>query len=186
MIVALIIACEVAFWLLLAAGLALRYVARMPRAGAAVLMCEPLLEALLLVVTVIDLRNGAEPDWKHGLAAVYIGFSVGLGRHTIRRVDAYVAHRFAGGPEPVKPPAAGRARTVYEWQSAGRWILSAAVAWLLLQAAACFVGSAAAAPLHGWQTKMLWVIGINLVIALSYTFFPKQAKETRKAASPGR
>lgn len=98
MIVTLIVACEIAFWVLLAAGLALRYGARRPRLGAAVLLCEPVLELVLLAVTAVDLKNGAEPDWKHGLAAVYIGFTVGLGHSTIKWADARVAHRFAGGP----------------------------------------------------------------------------------------
>ncbi|MFJ5551471.1 hypothetical protein [Streptomyces sp. NPDC093225] len=183
MIVTLIVVCEIAFWLLLAGGLALRYPARMPRTGAAVLLCEPVLELVLLVATAVDLKNGAQPDWKHGLAAVYVGFSVGLGRHTVRRVDAHVAHRFAGGPKPSRPPAGGPERTRYEWQAAGRWILAAAVAIALLQGAAWYVGGDAADPLRTWRQRMLWVIGINLVIALSYTFFPKAAP---KASEPSR
>ena len=100
-IVALIIICEVAFWVLLVGGLALRYVAEAPRAGAAVLLCEPLLELVLLVVTAIDLRNGAEPDWKHGLAAVYIGFTVTFGHYTIKWADGQV-------PPPLRGRAAAR------------------------------------------------------------------------------
>jgi len=172
----LVVLCEVAFWVLLAAGLALRYVARKPRLGAAVLLCEPLLEVVLLVVTVIDLRNGAEPDWKHGLAAVYIGFTVGLGHHTIKWVDAQVAHRWFGGPPPVKPPKYGMARAAHEWRTAARWILAAVVALGLLQAAVWYVGpSGETGSLQGWQQKMGWVIGINLIIAGSYTLFRKQA-----------
>ncbi|MFJ6016461.1 hypothetical protein [Streptomyces sp. NPDC092952] len=175
MIVTLIVLCEVAFWVLLAAGLALRYWARKPRLGAAVLLCEPLLELVLLVVTAIDLKNGAQPDWKHGLAAVYIGFTVGLGHSTIHWVDARVAHRWAGGPPPVKPPKYGRARAAHEWRVAGRWTLAAAAALALLQAAAWYVGGDGdVSSLRAWQQKMLLVIGINLVIAVSYTLFPKQ------------
>ncbi|MFC9173938.1 MULTISPECIES: hypothetical protein [Streptomyces] len=176
MIALLVVACEVAFWVLLAAGLALRYVARKPRLGAAVLLCEPLLEVVLLVVTAIDLRNGAEPDWKHGLAAVYIGFTVGLGHSTIKWVDARVAHRWFGGPPPVKPPKYGRARAVHEWRAAARWILASAVALGLLQAAIWYVGpGGGTSSLQSWQQKMVLVIGINLIIAGSYTLFPKQA-----------
>ncbi|MCX4674230.1 hypothetical protein OG413_02670 [Streptomyces sp. NBC_01433] len=175
MIVMLIVLCEVAFWVLLAAGLALRYLAKKPRLGAAVLLCEPLLEVVLLVVTAIDLKNGAAPDWKHGLAAVYIGFTVGLGHSTIKWVDARVAHRFAGGPPPVKPPKYGMARAVHEWRTAARWTIAAATALALLQAAIWYVGGAGdISTLRGWQQTMLWVIGINLIIAVSYTAFPKQ------------
>ncbi|GAA3157145.1 hypothetical protein GCM10010521_51430 [Streptomyces rameus] len=173
MIVGLIIACEVAFWVLLAAGLAFRYGLRMPRTGLALLLCEPLLEIVLFTVTAIDLKNGAEPDWRHGLAAVYIGFTVGLGHSTVKWADARVAHRFAGGPPPAKPPKYGTARTVHEWKVAGRWILASAVALVLLQGAVWYVGGAGdTGSLRAWQQRMLWLIGINVVIAVSYTLFP--------------
>ncbi|MFG2590105.1 hypothetical protein [Streptomyces sp. NPDC048438] len=183
MIVTLIVLCEVGFWVLLAAGLALRYVARKPRLGAAVLLCEPLLEVVLLVVTAVDLKNGADPDWKHGLAAVYIGFTVGLGHSTIKWVDARVAHRFAGGPPPVKPPKYGMARAAHEWRTAARWILAAGTAMALLQAAAWYVGGDGdTGSLQMWQQKMLWVIGINLIIAVGYTVAPKQEPKDRVGA----
>ncbi|MEV0254330.1 hypothetical protein AB0H82_08675 [Streptomyces sp. NPDC050732] len=175
MIVALIVICEVGFWVLLAGGLALRYWARMPRASVAVLLCEPLLEVLLFVVTAIDLKNGAEPDWKHGLAAVYIGYSIALGHYTIKWVDVRVAHRFAGGPAPATPKY-GAARAVHEWKLAARWILAALIAMALLQGAVQYVGGGGEiSSLRMWQQKMLWVIGINVVIAGTYTLFPKKA-----------
>ncbi|WP_181796367.1 hypothetical protein [Streptomyces sp. WELS2] len=178
MIVGLVIACEVAFWVLLAAGLAFRYALRMPRTGLALLLCEPLLEVVLFVATAIDLKNGARPDWRHGLAAVYIGFTVGLGHSTVKWVDARVAHRFAGGPPPVKPPGYGTARAVHEWKVAGRWILAAGVALVLLQGAVWYVGdSGDTGSLRAWQQSMLWLTGINVVIAASYTLFPKRAPE---------
>ncbi|TLS40212.1 hypothetical protein FE633_42800 [Streptomyces montanus] len=176
MIVTLIIACEVAFWVLLAAGLAARYLFKMPRTGLALLLCEPLLELVLFAVSAIDLKNGADPDWKHGLAAAYIGFTVGLGHSTIKWADARVAHRFAGGPPPVRPPKYGAARAVHEWRVAGRWITAAVVALALLQAAIWYVGSAGdTGSLRDWQSKMLFLIGLNVVIGLVYTLFPKKA-----------
>ncbi|MGX1881303.1 hypothetical protein [Streptomyces sp. NPDC055287] len=175
MIVTLVIICEVGFWILLAGGLALRYLAKMPRAGAAVLLMEPMLEVVLLVVTAVDLKNGAEPDWKHGLAAVYIGFTVALGHRTIKWVDVRVAHRFAGGPAPVRPPKYGTARAVHEWKVAGQWMLAAGIAIGLLQAAIWYVGGGGdIGSLRMWQQKMLFVIGINAVIAAMYTVFPKR------------
>ncbi|MFJ4964132.1 hypothetical protein ACIP6P_17045 [Streptomyces sp. NPDC088729] len=186
MIALLVVACEVAFWVLLAAGLALRYAARKPRLGAAVLLCEPLLEVVLLVVTALDLKNGAEPDWKHGLAAVYIGFTVGLGHSTVKWVDARVAHRWAGGPPPVKPPKYGRARVIHEWRTAGRWIVAAVTALALLQAAVWYVGGEGdTGSLLMWQQKMLWVIGVNLLIAGGCTLFPKREPRTPAGWEPG-
>ncbi|MBT2491366.1 hypothetical protein J7E96_23145 [Streptomyces sp. ISL-96] len=175
MIVALIIICEVGFWVLLAGGLALRYLAKMPRAGVAVLLMEPLLEVVLLVVTAVDLKNGAEPDWKHGLAAVYIGFTVAFGHRVIKWADARFAHRFAGGSAPVRPPKYGMARAVHEWKVAGRWMLGAGIAMGLLQVAIWYVGGDGdVGSLRMWQQKMRFVIGINAIIAGAYTVFPKR------------
>ena len=186
MLVTLIIACEVAFWVLLALGLSLRYLARMPRAGVTVLLCEPLLELVLLIVTAIDLRNGAEPDWKHGLAAVYIGFTVAYGHYMIRWADGHFAHRFVDGPPPAKPPRYGMARAVHEWKMAVRTLLAAAIAAGLLQAAAWYVGDAGqASSLHEWQSKVAVVAGINLIVALSYTLWPKQERSRTPSRGEG-
>jgi hypothetical protein len=175
MVVTLIIVCEVAFWVLLAAGLALRYLARMPRTGAAVLMCEPLLEVVLLVVTAIDLKNGAEPSAKHGLAAVYIGFTATHGHYMVKWADGHAAHLLRRGPRPPKPPRYGMARAVHEWKMSGRAIGGAAIAAALLQAAIWYVGDAQQTQsLYQWQRNMGMVAGIALIIAVGYTVWPKR------------
>lgn len=175
MLVTLIVACEIGFWVLLALGLALRYPARMPRAGAAVLWCEPLLELVLLVVTAVDLKNGAAPDWKHGLAAVYIGFTVTHGHYLVRWADGHFAHRFADGPRPAKPPKYGMPRALHEWKMSARAIGAAAIAAALLQAAAWYVEDPGqATSLHAWQARMGLVAGVSLVVALGYTVWPKR------------
>lgn len=171
----MIVIAEVGFWVLLAGGLCLRYPLRRPRAGAIVLMCEPLLELVLLIVTVIDLRNGATASTKHGLAAVYIGFSVAYGRYLVTWADGHFAHRFAGGPRPSKPPKYGMARAAHEWKMWGRTALAAAIAAGLLQVAIWYVDDAdRTAALRNWQSPMAVVTGIWLVVALSYTVWPKE------------
>lgn len=174
-LVTLIIACEVGFWALLAGGLALRYLAKMPRLGAAVLLCEPLLELVLLVVTTLDLRGGAEPSWKHGLAALYIGYTVSYGHYTVKWLDGHAAYRLAAGPRPAGA-GYGRARAVHEWKLLVRTVVAAAVAIGLLQAAAWYVGgSGDTGSLRGWQGAALRVVAIHALIALTYTIWPKRA-----------
>ncbi|MGW1837254.1 hypothetical protein [Streptomyces sp. NPDC002067] len=176
MVVTLIVVCEVGFWVLLAAGLTLRYGLRMPRAGAAVLLLEPLLELALLTVTAIDLRGGATADWKHGLAAVYIGCTVAYGHYTIRWVDGHVAHRFGGAPRPVKPPRHGLARARHEGKLWLRTVVMGAVAAGLLQLALWYVGDGGdTSTLRGWQLTMARVVAIHGLIALSYLLWPKKA-----------
>ncbi|MEW1672386.1 hypothetical protein ACFU90_17535 [Streptomyces noursei] len=178
MVVTLIIACEVGFWVLLVVGLALRYLARMPRTGAAVLLLEPLLELALLIVTAIDLKNGAAADWKHGLAAVYIGYTVAYGHTTLTWADRLVAHRFAGGPPPVKRYGMDRFR--HEARLWLRTVLMAAVAAALLQCAVWYVGGDGdVTSLREWQGMTVRLVVIHGVIALTYLIWQKKAPEDR-------
>lgn len=173
MIVGLVVACEVGFWVLLAAGLAVRYVLRMRRTSVALLLCEPLLEVVLFAATVIDLRSGADPSWEHGLAALYIGFTVAYGHYTIHRLDGHAAHRLAGGPPPAAPPRYGLARAAHEGRLWLRTLLATAVACALLQGAIWYVGVPGA--LRAWQYAALRVLAIHGLIALTYLLWPKKA-----------
>ncbi|WP_315096945.1 hypothetical protein [uncultured Cellulomonas sp.] len=127
-VAALVVACEIAFWVFLAAAVVARYALHLRRTSTVLLLCEPLLEVILLVATVGDLLRGAEPTWTHGLAALYLGFTVGFGRLTVHRVDAWVAHRFAGGPEPEQRPRTRAAARSYEWRLWARVVVAWAVA----------------------------------------------------------
>ncbi|GGT33528.1 hypothetical protein [Streptomyces purpureus] len=175
MIVALIVICEVGFWVLLAAGLAVRYLLKMVRTGAALLLCEPLLEVLLLVVTAIDLKNGAEPSMKHGLAALYIGYTVGHGHRTVKWLDRHAAHRFGGGPVPWRPPKYGMARAAYEGKLWLGTLLGAAVATALLQIAIWYVDDASrTGSLQSWMSGAWKAAAIHGLIALTYAIWPKK------------
>ncbi|KUF16073.1 MULTISPECIES: hypothetical protein [Streptomyces] len=174
MIVTLIIICEVGFWVLLAAGLATRYLLKMPRLGLAILLCEPLLEVLLLVVTAVDLKNGADPSWKHGLAAVYIGYTVGHGHRTVKWLDGHAAHRFNGTPVP-RPPRHGWPRARHEGEVWLGTLVAAAVASGLLLLAKWYVDDPGrTGSLDSWMYTAWRAAGIHGLIALSYTLFPKR------------
>lgn len=183
MIVTLIVICEVGFWVLLAAGLATRYLLKMPRAGLALLLCEPLLEVLLLVVTAIDLKNGAEPSWRHGLAAVYIGYTVGHGHRTVKWLDGHAAHRLGGAPPPVGPPRYGMARARHEGKVWLGSVTAAAVASGLLLLAIWYVGDAGdTESLKGWIGVAWRAAGIHGLIALSYAIWPRKAPAGEEGA----
>lgn len=186
MIVTLIVICEVGFWVLLAAGLTARYLFKLRRTSVALLLCEPLLELVLLIATSVDLRNGAEPGWQHGLAAVYIGFTVAYGHYTISRLDGWAAYRFAGAPRPPKPPKYGMPRARHEGRLWLRTLLAGAVACGLLQLAILYVGSAedAADALRLWQLFALRTVGIHGVIAATYLLWPKKAPDKTPAEAP--
>ncbi|PTR28703.1 hypothetical protein C8K36_10364 [Rhodococcus sp. OK519] len=177
MIVPLIVACEILFWVFLGTGLAARYLLRRPTLGAVLLVGAPLVDVILLVATTIDLSGGAVASSSHGLAAAYIGFSVAFGHSIIRWADARFAHRFADGAAPTKPPRHGAARAIREWREFGKAVVAWAIACGLLLAAIAMVGEPSrTAALSDWIRALTAVLGIWGVIALSYTVFPARAK----------
>lgn len=178
MLVAVIIGCEIAFWVVLAAGLVARYPLRRPRLGGALLLCVPLVDLALLVATVIDLRRGATADFTHGLAAAYLGFSVAFGHSMVRWADQRFAHRFAGGPPPVRPPRYGWARTRYEWREWAKALLGWAIACGLLGAAILWVDDAdRTRELGGWIQKLTVALVVWLVaFPVWETVFPRRPK----------
>ncbi|MFC6632105.1 hypothetical protein [Microbulbifer taiwanensis] len=129
----LILGCEIAFWAVLLLGLIARYLFKWQKVGLYLLFSTPVIDLLLLVTTVVDLRNGAEATFFHGLAAAYIGFSLAFGRRAINWADARFAHRFAGGPEPLKTPPDGWGNLVYELKLWARALAACGITFILLR-----------------------------------------------------
>ncbi|MFG2302345.1 hypothetical protein [Actinacidiphila glaucinigra] len=174
MLVTLIIGSEIAFWVLLGAGLAVRYLLRRPRVGAALLVCVPLVDLVLPAVAVADLRDGGTAAARHGLAAAYVGFSADYGHCVVRWADARFAHRFAGSPKPSPAPRYGRARAVHEWRLFGRTAVSTAAAALLELAVRLVADAGRTAALGEWQVRMGAAAGIPAVVAASHTLWPRR------------
>jgi hypothetical protein len=143
----LIIACEVAFWILLVAGLAARYLLRARTLSAILLICAPLVDVVLLVASAIDLRGGGQANAAHGLAAIYIGVSVAFGSQLIRWADQRFAHRFVAGPAPQRPPKYGPEHAAYE---RGQWLR------------------------HLLAYVVAAVVVIDFIISFSYTVSPRR------------
>ena len=177
---ALIVACEVAFWVLLALGLAARYLLRARRLSTALLVSVPLVDVVLLIASVVDLRRGGVAHLTHGLAAIYIGVSVAFGPQMIDWADQRFAHRFAGGPPPVRPPKTGRAHAAHARRQWLRHLLAYAVAAATLGLFTLLVGDVSrTGPL--WQPMGTWavVLVVDFLISFSYTLFPRRASSGR-------
>jgi hypothetical protein len=164
-LLAIIGACEVGFWALLAAGMVVRYLFRMPKLGAALLLAVPVVDVVMLVASVVDLRRGGEPSLVHSLAAIFIGVSVGFGHHTIRWADRWAAHKFQGAPRPVKPPKGGPARARHERQGWYRHLLAYAVGSGLMSLGYLLTDERAiAGPVWPWTI----VLVIDGIVSFSY------------------
>jgi hypothetical protein len=172
LMVTLIAACEIGFWVVLGAGLAARYLLRWRRVSTVLLICVPLVDVVLLTATIIDLSGGGSASTVHGLAAVYLGVSVAFGHSMMRWADQRFAHWFADGPPPVKPPKSGRERVRYEWREWGKFMLAYAIACLVMLLL-IFVVSSPDQTVALWQgtiPTMSMVAGIWLLWPLTTTF----------------
>ncbi len=179
MLIVLIGAAEIAFWLVLLAGLVTRYALRRPRLGMALLVATPLVDLALLVAATIDLRQGGEAALPHALAAVYIGVTVAWGHRLVSWADARFAHRFAGGPTPEPVPRTGRAHAARQRREWLRHLLAWATGSALLGLGVLVVGDLdrTAALLN---VAALWtlVLAIDFLISFSYGLWPRQASRT--------
>ncbi|UNK18560.1 hypothetical protein MNQ98_00380 [Paenibacillus sp. N3/727] len=179
MIGALIIGCEIAFWIFVLSGLSARYIFGWKKAGGILLLCTPAIDLLLIAVTVIDLKNGSKAELVHGLAAIYIGVTIAFGHRMIKWTDQRFAHRFAGGPRPETRPKYGKNRAQWERQGWYRHLLAWVLGALLLVGMVMIVGDASRTKeleriAFGWAG----VVVIDFVISFSYTLWPK--KEARE------
>ncbi len=175
----LIIACEVGFWVFVLAGLAARYVLRKERLGAFLLICTPIVDLILLIATVMDLKNGAVASTVHGIAAIYIGVSVAYGHQMIQWADSQFKYRFIKKEKPPKKKKYGmeyaRDERIGWYRHLLAWIIGGAILGAIIfyihdsqQTEALF------------QTLRLWtlILVIDFVISFSYTVFPRKAKGT--------
>lgn len=157
---ALIVACEAGFWILLAGGLVTRYLLRLRRPSTALLVSVPALDVVLVAATALDVARGTPPTAIHGLAGLYLGFTVAFGHATVRWADGWFAHLFAGGPRPVPADRYGAARVRKEWREWGRLILAWAVGLVVILGTSLLAGRGVPAP-AAWATDPLWSTGLK-------------------------
>ena len=151
---ALIVSCEVGFWVVLLLALVLRYLSRKESLSRALLISLPLIDLLLLAFTAVDLRRGAIATFAHGLAAAYIGFTVAFGGMAVKWADAHFAHRFAGGARPEKAPTRGWPLVRYDLNLWGRCVVACVATVALIEALIWFIGvPEATEPLLAWHKR---------------------------------
>lgn len=178
--ISVIIACEIGFWLLLLAGLAARYIVRAERLSTLLLAAVPLVDVVLLVVTLIDIRHGATIEMSHALAAAYIGISVMFGPGLIRWADRKFAARFGKRPLHTEPPKYGAVHAKAErngwYHHLGAWLICLALLGVIH-----LVGGHHDETVKLFDLPRAWlvILGIDFVWSFSYTLFPKKPSKPR-------
>lgn len=179
MILTAIIACEVGFWIFLFSGMAARYLFKRKKLGTILLILTPAVDVVLLILTVADLRRGAEASIYHGLAAVYIGVSVAFGHRMVQWADELFSYRFAGGPAPAKPPRTGKEHARYERQGWYRHLLAWLIGSLLLLGMVMLINDNGKT-LVMMQLILRWgaILLIDFIYSFSFTLWPRQEKKS--------
>ncbi|MFQ1003113.1 hypothetical protein [Modestobacter sp. SSW1-42] len=173
MVLTVIIACEIGFWIAVLGGLAARYLLHARRLSVVLLLAAPLLDVVLLVATAVDLRSGATASLEHGLAALYLGFSVAYGHRLVHWADVRFAHRFAGGPAPVKPTGAAYTRAC--WADVGRTLLAVSIAGVVLLGLIAWVDvPERSEALRAEFPLLALILGLELLWAVSCTVWPRR------------
>jgi hypothetical protein len=179
MILLLILICEISFWVLLLSGLFLRYGFRLKKVSTMVLALVPCVDLVLLIATIISLKGGAAAGPEHGLAALYIGFSIVFGPQTIRQIDAWAKRRSSGAPKTKKQLLRGAARTRYEWRIWRQIVLASGVSAVLLGAGALWLNDLhRSAGLFGWMLTLVKIDLIALIWPVSYALWPARQNVT--------
>lgn len=180
MILAAIVICEVAFWVVILAGLAARYLLRRPRLGAALLVLAPVIDAVLLALVAIDLLGGGTASWQHGLAAIYIGVSIAYGKRMVAWADVRFEHRFADGPAPER--LTGARYTARCWRDVLLTAIAVVIAAAILGSIILLVDDAErTAALSGYLGILGIVFSIDFIWALSYTIWPRKPSAVQQS-----
>lgn len=180
----MILGCEIGFWVFVFAGLLTRYILKHKKIGALFLLCTPLIDLVLILTTIIDMKNGTQANFFHGLAAVYLGMTIVYGHGMIQWMDKRFAHRFADGPKPTKPARFGLEHAKIEREGWLKHLLAYLIGNGILYGMIFYIG-------NDVQTRALtnitniWttVLCVDFLISFSYTIWPKKEQNSRSSIS---
>jgi len=170
-----IVACEIAFWVVIIIGLIARYLLRKERLGFLLLMLTPIIDLILIIITGLDLYRGAAATYAHAISAVYIGVSIVFGKSMIAWADARFRYYIVKqGDKPIRRYGYDYAR--HYLKSWLKHVLSYAIG------VGCLFGliyivqdpertEALTGTIRGWSL----ILGIDLLITITYFIWPKKA-----------
>ncbi|WNF23403.1 hypothetical protein [Mesobacillus jeotgali] len=175
----MIVACEIAFWVVIILGLTIRYVFKKKRLSIFFLALTPVIDLLLLALTSYDLYRGATATIAHGIAAIYIGVSVAYGKSMIDWADSrfrYYILKKGEKPERLR----GKEFSQNERKNLIRHYAAFLIGGSMLGLIIFLIKDPAKteslfAVLKTWG----FILAIDTAITASYFIWPKKDKATR-------
>jgi hypothetical protein len=173
-----IVACEIAFWVVICLGLVVRYVLRKKMLSLVLLSLTPLIDLYLLIVSGIDMYYGATATIAHAVAGIYIGVSIAFGKSMILWADErfryYVMKK---GEKPMK--RYGREYAVHYMKGLFRHGIAFAIGAGILYFTHWIVGDVSRTEVL-IRTASIWmlVLGIDVLISVSNFIWKKEYKSS--------
>lgn len=173
-----IIVAEIVFWIAILAGLTSRYMFHAMKLSKFFLLSTPFIDLALLILTAIDLKNGAQASSAHGVAAIYIGVSIAFGKSMIDWADDKF-QTLVMKQTSKKRVLYGLEKGIYEMKMWARHLLAYVIGGVLLVLMILYVGEET---FENEKTSSLlrvlsvWMValGIDFLISFSYIIFPKR------------
>lgn len=177
----MILGCEIGFWVFVLLGLFTRYVLKQKRLGLFFLICTPLIDIVLIIATIIDIKNGAQANFFHGIAAIYIGMTVMYGHGMIQWADQRFAYRFAGGPIPEIAAKYGIDHARRERKGWFKHLCAWAIGNGILYGMILYIGQSEQTQALATLSK-IWttVLIVDFLISFSYTVWKKEQPEPKR------
>ena len=171
-----ILLAEIAFWVVISAGLVSRYIWKRQRLSIVLLALTPVIDLALLMLTAIDLRNGQAASVVHGIAAIYIGISVAYGKTMIEWADDKF-HQWILKQPKEKVRLFGKAKGIHELTMWSRHIVSYGIGSALLYGMIQYIGESGNTDVF-WEMIKYWgiIVLIDGAISISYILLSKEKK----------
>ncbi|MBK3494254.1 hypothetical protein JFL43_05160 [Viridibacillus sp. YIM B01967] len=171
-----IIGAEIAFWILIVVGLVLRYILKLKRLSIFVLAASPVIDLVLILLTVLDLKNGEIATFVHGLSAIYIGVSIAYGKQMIEWADQQFKWLVLKVDERPKK-AYGKEKSKRETIGFVRHLFAYAIGSAVLWGILLFLGKdeQTISLFYVWSIWSIVVV-VDGIISISYIVFPTTKK----------
>ncbi|MDW4508635.1 hypothetical protein R7236_09490 [Priestia megaterium] len=173
----MIIACEIAFWIVILLGLAARYMFKKQKLSFFILALTPVVDFFLLIVTSVDLYGGATATYAHAIAAVYIGISIAFGKSMIQWADErFQYYVMKSGEKPRR--RYGKEYAKHYFKSWLQHLVAYAIGAALLAAMMYIVPNGKTNVLQNVVEFWTVIVGIDFLLSLSNFVWPKKEKES--------
>ncbi|MEC1071759.1 hypothetical protein [Priestia megaterium] len=173
----MIIACEIAFWIVIILGLATRYMFKKQKLSFFILALTPVVDSVLLIVTSVDLYGGATATYAHAIAAVYIGISIAFGKSMIQWADErFQYYVMKSGEKPRR--RYGKEYAKHYFKSWIQHLVAYAIGGTLLAAMMYIVPNGKTNVLQNVVEFWTIIVGVDFLLSLSNFVWPKKEKES--------